>query len=62
MTFSGHVFGAFGREDARYQALILAGSIAFWDATLRGDQAARAWLYNGGFIALLGNQGTFEKR
>ena len=62
MTFSGHVFGAFGREDARYQALILAGSIAFWDATLRGDQAARAWLYNGGVIALLGNQGTFEKR
>jgi predicted dienelactone hydrolase len=62
MTFSGHIFGAFQQEDARYQALILAGSVAFWDATLRGDQAARAWLYNGGFATLLGKQGTFETR
>ena len=62
MTFSGHILGAFRREDAHYQALILAGSITFWDATLRGDPAARAWLYNGDFAALLGRQGTFESR
>ncbi len=62
MTFSGHMFGGFGREDARYQAIILPASVAFWDANLRGNQAAREWLYHGGFAALLGNQGTFETR
>jgi predicted dienelactone hydrolase len=62
MTFSGHVFGGYADEDARYQKLILAGSIAFWDATLRGNQAARTWLYDGGFKAMLGSQGTFESR
>jgi predicted dienelactone hydrolase len=62
MTFSGHILGAFRREDAHYQTFILAGSIAFWDATLRGDPAARAWLYDGSFAALLGRQGTFESR
>jgi predicted dienelactone hydrolase len=62
MTFSGHIFGAFRQDDARYQALILAGSTAFWDVTLRGDQAAGDWLYKGGFAALLGKEGTFETR
>ena len=62
MTFSGHILGAFHQEDARFQPLILAASTAFWDATLRNNQAARAWLYNGGFKTLLGNQGTFETR
>jgi predicted dienelactone hydrolase len=62
MTFSGHAFGAFRQEDARYQAIILPASAAFWDATLRGSQPARAWLYHGGFAALLGKQGTFETR
>jgi predicted dienelactone hydrolase len=62
MTFSGHIFGAFRREDAEYQRYILAGSTAFWDATLRGDKAARAWLYDGGFTTLVGKEGTFETR
>lgn len=62
MTFSGHMFGDFQDEDARYQTFILAGSIAFWDANLRGDQAARAWLYQGGFARFLGKEGTFETR
>jgi predicted dienelactone hydrolase len=62
MTFSGHIFNAYWQDDAHYQTFILAGSTAFWDATLRGDQAARAWLYNGGFTALLGKEGTFETR
>jgi predicted dienelactone hydrolase len=62
MTFSGHAFGAYLREDARYQAIILSASTAFWDAALRGDQSARDWLYHGGFTALLGKQGTFETR
>jgi pimeloyl-ACP methyl ester carboxylesterase len=62
MTFSGHIFGAFRQEDARYQAIILPASVAFWDANLRGDKAAREWLYNGGFSQMLGDQGTFEVR
>jgi len=62
MTFSGHMFSGFRQSDARYQALILPASEAFWDATLRGDKAAHDWLYNGGFKSLLGTQGTFEIR
>jgi predicted dienelactone hydrolase len=62
MTFSGHAFGAFREDDARYQAIILPASDAYWDAMLRGNQAARDWLYHGGFAALLGKQGTFEIR
>jgi predicted dienelactone hydrolase len=62
MVFSGRAFGIAGHDDARYQSLILPASVAFWDATLRGDKSAAAWLYKGGFTALLGNQGTFEIR
>lgn len=62
MTFSGHIFGAFKQEDDHFQRFILAGSTAFWDATLRGDAAARAWLYTGGFARMLGKEGTFETR
>jgi len=62
MTFAGHIAGALLQQDAGYQALIVPGSIAFWDATLRGDEAAHQWLYSGGFAALLGKQGTFEIR
>ncbi len=62
MTFSGHILGAFRHEDARYQAIILPASVAFWDSTLRGNKAAADWLYHGGFAKLLGNQGTFETR
>jgi predicted dienelactone hydrolase len=62
MTFSGHVFGAYADEDEHYQKYIVAGSTAFWDATLRGDKAAGEWLYKGGFAKLMGNEGTFETR
>jgi dienelactone hydrolase len=62
MVFSGHAIAAMGRNDARYQALILPASLAFWDATLRGDASAKDWLYGGGFAKMLGSQGTFEKR
>jgi predicted dienelactone hydrolase len=62
MTFSGHIFGAYRQSDARYQAIIVPASIAFWDAMLRGNRGARDWLYAGGFAAQLSNQGTFEVR
>jgi predicted dienelactone hydrolase len=62
MTFSGRILGLNREEDTRFQALILAASTAFWDAQLRGDAGAGAWLYHGGFAKLLNGQGTFEVR
>ena len=60
MTFSGHIIPR--ASDAGFQSLICAGSTAFWDAYLRGNAAAKNWLYNGGFAALIGAKGTFEKK
>ena len=62
MTFAGRI--GFGRQsgEEKFESLILAGSVAFWDAALRHDSAARAWLYGGGFARLLDAQGTFEHR
>jgi predicted dienelactone hydrolase len=62
MTFSGHVRPDAQDDDGKFHALILAGSTAFWDAWLRGNDSARLWLYDGGFSGLLGKQGTFEKK
>ena len=45
---------------ARHQELIQIAAVAFWDACLRGDPAAEAWLEEGGFAAELGSQGTCE--
>jgi predicted dienelactone hydrolase len=60
MTFSGHIIPR--ASDAVFHPLICAGSAAFWDAYLRGNAAAKDWLYNGGFAALIGDKGTFEKK
>lgn len=49
-------------KDAIFQRLICAGSTAFWEAYLRGDQKAKHWLAEGGFQKLLGPEGTFEKK
>jgi predicted dienelactone hydrolase len=45
-----------------FQDLILMSSTAFWDAYLRGDAAAKAWLANGGLETALGRAGTLEKK
>lgn len=60
MTFSGHIIPT--AADAGFQRFICIGSTAFWDAYLRGDAAAKDWLYNGGFAGLIGTNGTFEKK
>jgi len=60
MTFSGHIIKH--ASDAEFQPLILAGSTAFWDAYLKGNAAAKTWLYNGGFAQFIGTKGTFEKK
>jgi len=60
MVFSGHLFAQ--PADAQFQPFILAGSTAFWDAYLKGNAAAKKWLYNGGFAQLIGTKGVFEKK
>ncbi len=63
MVFSGRLFKIAAREkDRRFQELILMGSTAFWDAYLKGDVPAKAWLSQGGFARALGNEGTLEKK
>ena len=60
MVFSGHIVPR--EADKAYQALICEGSVAFWDAYLKGDKEAKEWLYNGSFTKALGETGTFEKK
>jgi predicted dienelactone hydrolase len=62
MVFGGRRRGGPAPLDAAQQALIVAGSLAFWDAHLKGEPGARAWLDTGGFAAMLGEGGTFERK
>jgi predicted dienelactone hydrolase len=63
MIFSGRPRAQADPRDARFQELITLGSLAFWDAFLRDDVAAKAWLEDGGYTrALLGEAATFEHR
>lgn len=63
MVFSGRrpAMGPAAR-DARFQQLILESTTAFWDAYLKGDDKAKAWLSKGGFEKALGKDGRFDKR
>jgi predicted dienelactone hydrolase len=49
-------------QDEAFQKLICAGTTAFWDAYLKGSNAAKQWLLDGGYGKLLGAQATFEKK
>jgi predicted dienelactone hydrolase len=49
-----------GEKDADFQKLIAASSTAFWDGYLKDDAKAKAWLAEGDFKKLLGEEGTFE--
>ena len=61
MVFSGQrLRGPAKATDARHHDLIRMATIDFWDAELRGDPAARAWLEGGGFAAELGSDGSFD--
>jgi predicted dienelactone hydrolase len=62
MIFSGRGRLQGGEQDEKFQALIRESTLAFWDAYLRGDPKAKAWLANGGFESVLGKSGTFEKK
>jgi dienelactone hydrolase len=43
-----------------HEEIIKIASLAFWEAYLKGDQAAKQWLQNGGFSAYLGEAGEFR--
>jgi predicted dienelactone hydrolase len=63
MIFSGR--GRVGEatgKDAEFQSFICMASLAFWDAYLKGDAKAKAWLSDGGFAAALGKEGKFEHK
>jgi len=51
-----------GENDTVFQALILQSSLAFWEAYLRDNLDAKAWLSAGGFSTVLGTHGTFEQK
>ena len=63
MVFSGRGrLGGSGEKDALFRGIIEQASTAFWDAYLKGNSQAKAWLAEGGFQTFLGENGTFEKR
>lgn len=62
MVFSGRARAVEKATDAAFQQFIRTSSTAFWDAYLKDDPAAKAWLRDGGFSKALGEHGTFEMR
>jgi predicted dienelactone hydrolase len=63
MVFSGRSALLANRsKDVVFHSLILMSTTAFWDAYLRGDTTGRQWLDQGGFKAVLGDNGVFESK
>jgi predicted dienelactone hydrolase len=54
--------GARHDSDERIHDLLRQCTTAFWDAHLRGDAAAQAFLTGGGFAGQMGGDGTFEHK
>ena len=48
-------------HDAIFHPLIQQSTLAFWDACLRGDAKAKAWLHSE-FVKESGDNGTFEQK
>jgi predicted dienelactone hydrolase len=61
MIFSGFR-AAPGSKEALLHDLIRQSSTAFWDAYLKDDAAAKQWLAEGGFAAVLGTAGRWERK
>jgi predicted dienelactone hydrolase len=59
MTFVPRVLAS--KEQEAYQFFIRESTTAFWDAYLKGDEKAKAWL-KGDFAKELGAGGVFEKK
>lgn len=63
MVFSGRQEMGLSRpKDDRFRQLIKAASLAFWDAELKDDAQARAWLTGSGFTNLAGPDAEIQSR
>ncbi|HMJ90678.1 MAG TPA: hypothetical protein VK530_12735 [Candidatus Acidoferrum sp.] len=63
MVFSGRkAAGRNASRDAGMRDIICASTTAFWNAFLREDARAKAWLVEGGFEKTLAGKGVFEKK
>ena len=62
MTYSGHIRPANAGHDAMFQRLIAECSAVFWDAYLKDDAGAKAWLTDGGLRAHLAATGWVEEK
>lgn len=62
MVFSGRARGQVKPTDARHQEIIRISSTAFWDAYLKDDAQAKAWLKDGAFKTSLASDGVFEQK
>lgn len=62
MVFSGRGRRRAKPTDARFHAIIIKASDAYWDAYLKHDPVQLAWLEYGGLESYLGSNGTFEQK
>ena len=65
MVFGGHQLSGRRPETARdgeIQAGVKAATLAFWNATLKVDESARAWLESGGFKGMLNAKDTLASK
>ena len=65
MVFGGHELGKRRPETARDRKIqegVMAGTLAFWNAELKQDAAARSWLAQGGYRATLADKDVFEHK
>jgi len=62
LTYSGRRRGAEAAADAIFQARIAECSAVFWDAYLKGDARAKAWLITGGLDDRVGRLGRVESK
>ena len=63
LVFSGRQEMGFSKpKDERFRQLIKAASLAFWDAELKDDAEARAWLTGTGMVDLAGADAEIQSR
>ena len=62
MIFPTRRLGPPRATDERFHRLILSSSTAYWNAYLKQNAPAKAWLSGTAFSTTLADDGTFEKK
>jgi predicted dienelactone hydrolase len=62
MIFSGRLNRTSTINDKHFQSLIMPATTAFWDAYLKDDPKAKAWLQTSGLKNLMGADATVEMK